>query len=162
VLSTRTITTEWTNVIFTHPVYWNRSRVRHSLLFTDQIPLQTVGRQTRCLPSTKAPALPISVSFLFTFHTFARTVQSISLVFPSTADLLWGSHHHHSVAISKDSSLHNSGINSRVTYLGAEMTIKTQACQDCMINNRDIISQSMTSTAARSSQNGLRRDQVAY
>jgi len=46
--------------------------------------------------------------------------------------------------------------------LGVEMAIKKPACQDCMINNRDIISQSMTSTAARSSQNGLRGDREAY
>ena len=62
----------------------------------------------------------------------------------------------------KNSSLHNLGIISGVAYFGVEMTIKTPARQDCMINNRDIISQSMTSTAARSSQKGLRRDQVAY
>ena len=85
-------------------------------------------------------------------HSHSR-VQQIHSEFPIITTV-WRSE--------KDSSLHNLGILSGVTCLGVEMAIKTPACQDCMINNRDIISQSVTSTAARSSQNGLRRVQVAY
>ena len=85
-------------------------------------------------------------------HSHSR-VQQIHSEFPIITTV-WRSE--------KDSSLHNLGIVSGVTCLGVEMAIKTPACQDCMINNRDIISQSVTSTAARSSQNGLRRDQIAY